>query len=197
MAPGLSLQPQLILASASARRRELLNQIGVRFETLPVDISEAWRAGELPQDYVQRIALEKARSGWERSGRDLPVLGADTIIELNGEVVGKPADRAQALAILEALSGREHCVYSGVAIIASVRCAQRTSCTRVCFRDISLEERRAYWASGEPLGKAGGYAIQGKGAVFVKDLHGSYSGIVGLPLFETAELLREFGIPML
>jgi septum formation protein len=197
MALGLSLRPQLILASASARRRELLNQIGVRFETLPVDISEAWRAGELPQVYVQRIALEKARGGWDRSGRDLPVLGADTIIELNGEVVGKPADRAQALAILEALSGREHRVYSGVAIIASVRCAQRASCTRVCFRNISLEERRAYWASGEPLGKAGGYAIQGKGAVFVKELHGSYSGVVGLPLFETAELLREFGIPML
>src|SRR5919106_682292 len=133
MALRVSLRPQLILASASARRRELLNQIGVRFETLPVDISEAWRAGELPQDYVQRIALDKARSGWDRSRHDLPVLGADTIIELNGEIVGKPVDRAQALAILEALSGREHRVYSGVAIIASVRCAQRTSCTRVCF----------------------------------------------------------------
>lgn len=193
----MSSGPQLILASASPRRCELLAQIGVSFRVLSVNVDEVPRPGEPPRDYVQRLALQKARTACEASADHLPVLGADTTVALEGALLGKPRDQAEALAMLARLSGREHRVYSGAAMVTRERHAQRVSCTRVSFRTLSLDERRAYVASGEPLDKAGAYAIQGRAAVFVAALHGSYSGVVGLPLFETAELLKEFGIRVL
>jgi septum formation protein len=153
--------------------------------------------GESVQAFVQRLALEKAQACWHRASCGLPVLGADTAIELNGAMLGKPADKREALVMLDALSGREHHVYTGLAVIGEGRHAHGLSCTRIQFRDISSEERDAYVASGESLDKAGAYGLQGKAAVFVQALSGSYSGVVGLPLFETAKLLREFGISLL
>ncbi len=188
---------QLLLASVSPRRRALLAQIGVSFEVTPVAMDETRHPGESPQAYVQRLALAKARAGWDRSARSIPVLGADTAVELDRNILGKPADKTQALAMLEALSGREHNVYTGVALVTRGHCGQYLSHTRVIFRDLSAREREAYWDGGEPLGKAGAYAIQGRAAVFVRELHGSYSGVVGLPLFETAQLLGDFGIRVL
>jgi len=185
-------QGAIYLASASPRRRELLGQIGVRFHRLPVQVDEALRPGEGPGDYVQRLALAKARAGWDSLGdrRRLPVLGADTAIALDDRILGKPADRQQALAMLKALSGRTHRVMSAVALVTEQAQEVRISESRVTFRTVSDGEARAYWASGEPVDKAGAYAIQGLGALFVSHLEGSSSGVMGLPLFETAELLR-------
>ncbi len=193
----VSAPPELLLASGSPRRRKLLEQLGLSFESLSVDIDEAHRAGELQEDFVQRLALEKAQAGWQRAQRGLPVLGADTVVELDGAILGKPPDKTTALAMLKMLSGREHTVLTGVALVMGRRQAQRMSRTRVRFRHISAQECETYWLSGEPCDKAGAYAIQGRAAAFVRELHGSYSGVVGLPLFETAELLREFGIRVL
>lgn len=190
-------ESQLILASASPRRRELLTQLGVSFQVLPVNIDETQHPDESPPDYVQRLAWLKARTAREASTNDRPVLGADTTIELEGALLGKPRDRLEALMMLARLSGREHCVYSGVAVVTRQRYAQYVSRTRVCFRTTSADERHAYVASREPLDKAGAYAIQGRGAVFIRELHGSYSGVMGLPLFETAALLKDFGIRVL
>jgi septum formation protein len=194
---ALAKQPQLVLASASPRRRALLTQIGVRFRAVPVDVDETRRPGEPPDAYVTRLALEKAQAGWRTAGGALPVLGADTIVELDGALLGKPIDTTEALAMLASLSGREHRVYSGVALVAQSRTAARVSSTRVRFRDLSPDECRTYVESGEPLGKAGAYAIQGRAAIFVAELHGSYSGVMGLPLFETAELLRKLDTALL
>ncbi len=198
-APGLMTRPaapSLYLASSSPRRRVLLDQIGVRYRTLPVSVDETRRAGEPAQDYVTRLALAKARCAWRSLPRaaPAPVLGADTVVVLDGEPLGKPGGRAQALAMLARLSGRRHRVMSAVALVEGDREAVRLNVSRVSFRRISAVEREAYWASGEPADKAGAYAIQGRGAVFVRRLEGSYSGVMGLPLFDTAELLREFGI---
>jgi nucleoside triphosphate pyrophosphatase len=190
-------ESHLILASASPRRRELLMQLGISFQVLPVNIDETQHPGESPTDYVKRLAWLKARTACEASADDHPVLGADTTVELEGALLGKPRDRLEALTMLARLSGREHCVYSGVAVATRQRYAQCVSRTRVCFRTLSADERRAYVESREPLDKAGAYAIQGRAAVFIRELHGSYSGVVGLPLFETAALLRGFGIRVL
>lgn len=190
-------KPQLILASASPRRRELLTQLGLTFQVLPVHIDETHYPGESPPDYVQRLAWFKARAACEASADDCPVIGADTMVELEGELLGKPGDAREALKMLAQLSGCEHCVYSGVAVATRQRYAQRVSRTRVCFRTTSAEERRAYVESQEPLDKAGAYAIQGRAAAFIRNLHGSYSGVVGLPLFETSALLKGFGIQVL
>jgi septum formation protein len=190
-------ESHLILASASPRRRELLMQLGISFQVLPVNIDETQHPGESPPDYVKRLAWLKARTACEASADDHPVLGADTTVELEGALLGKPRDRLEALTMLARLSGREHCVYSGVAVATRQRYAQCVSRTRVCFRTLSADERRAYVESREPLDKAGAYAIQGRAAVFIRELHGSYSGVVGLPLFETAALLRGFGIRVL
>jgi len=188
--------PPLYLASSSPRRRALLDQIGVRYRTLPVSVDETRRDGEPAQDYVTRLALAKARCAWRSLPRAAPspVLGADTVVVLDGEPLGKPEGRAQALSMLARLSGRRHRVISAVALVEGDREAVRLSVSRVSFRRISAAEREAYWASGEPADKAGAYAIQGRGAVFVRRLEGSYSGVMGLPLFDTADLLREFGI---
>jgi septum formation protein len=192
--------PQICLASQSPRRRQLLEQIGIDYEAVALDVEEAARANEGPLEYVRRLALEKARAGWNRAGlrRGLPVLGADTAVVLDGRVLGKPADRAEAMTMLGLLSGREHQVLTGVALVAE-REVMDVNVSRVRLREISTSERVAYWASGEPRDKAGGYAIQGLGAVFVSHIEGSYSGVMGLPLYETVELLRTFAIqvPML
>ncbi len=190
---------QIILASASPRRRELLQQIGVQFRVTVSDCEETPAPGEAAEDYVRRVALAKARAVWQRLPlhERCPVLGADTEVVLDGEILGKPADRNAGLAMLERLSGRTHEVLSAAALVYGDVESLRVSRSVVGFRLTTQQEREAYWNSGEPTGKAGGYAVQGLGAVFINRLDGSYSGVMGLPLFETAELLREFGIDVL
>lgn len=187
----------IYLASQSPRRRELLEQIGVRYETLSIDVPEHPLDDEAPEVYVFRLALEKARAGRALLAADdhRPVLGADTTVVFNGRILGKPRDAEDAVATLIELAGEHHQVMSAVALVGPDGEEQtRLSVSSVQFRAITLDEARAYWASGEPADKAGGYAIQGRGAVFVERLEGSYSGVMGLPLFETAELLENFGI---
>lgn len=194
-------KPQLYLASASPRRRALLAQIGIAYQTLTVRVDETPWPGEAPEQAVVRLALAKARAGREAlettSTEIRPVLGADTAVVVDGKLLGKPRDRAEGLAMLATLAGREHRVLSAVALVAGEREAVRLQESRVCFRTLSRAECQAYWDTGEPADKAGGYGIQGRAAAFIRELNGSYSGVMGLPLFETAELLREFGISIL
>ena len=187
--------PALFLASASPRRRELLTQIGVPFSLLSVSIDETPGTAEAPDTYVQRLAREKALAGLAQVDQDSAcVLGADTTVVLDQQILGKPADKADALAMLQALSGREHQVMTAIALANGAGCEVRLVCSRVRFRPIGVDEAERYWASGEPQDKAGGYAIQGWGAVFVSSLEGSYSAVVGLPLCETAQLLEAYGL---
>lgn len=189
-------QPDIYLASHSPRRRELLDQIAVPFAPLDVSVDESWDHDESPEVFVIRVALEKARAGWAQvaeSSRPLPTLGADTVVVRDGQVLGKPRDRDDAIAMLRALAGAEHRVLTGVAMVDD-RESTRLSVNRVQFRPLSDYEIERYWESGEPVGKAGAYAIQGLGGVFVEHLEGSYSGVMGLPLFETNDLLDEFGV---
>lgn len=183
------------LASRSPRRRQLLLQLGVRFQCLDLAVDERLHPGEAAADLVPRLALEKARTGAALAPSPRPVLGADTEVVLDGEVLGKPLDSATAAAMLRRLSGRDHLVYSAVAL-AHQECAVLTSITRVHFRALAREEVENYCRGGEPLDKAGGYGIQGFAAAFIERIEGSYSGVMGLPLFETATLLSRFGIPM-
>ena len=187
---------QIYLASASPRRRELLRQIGVAYRLLPVAVDETPLPDEKPHAYVARLARAKAEAGVCALGRrrPAPVLGADTAVVVEGAILGKPDDRDEGLAMLALLSGREHRVLSAVALATEARDAFKIQESRVRFRDLSPAECETYWDSGEPRDKAGGYGIQGRAATFVVELRGSYSGVMGLPLFETAELLREFGI---
>ncbi|GAB4271923.1 MAG: nucleoside triphosphate pyrophosphatase [Methylomicrobium sp.] len=187
------MSAQIVLASASPRRQELLRQIGVTFKVVPVDIDETPLPNENPLAYVERIAAEKSAVAVERIDCGLPVLSADTAVILDGRIMGKPKDKADALAMLEHLSGRTHQVLSAISLRGSAHW-QAVSSTEVTFRQISEAEREAYWLSGEPADKAGAYAIQGLGSVFVESITGSFSGVVGLPLFETAELLAKQGI---
>ena len=184
--------PVLYLASASPRRRELLAQIGVSHRTVAVNVNEAWHDGETPELYVLRLALDKARAGRVQiaAADPRPVLGADTAVVIDGQVLGKPRDREDGIAMLRRLSGATHHVYTGVALVGDDE-ATRLSVSAVTFRALTLEECDRYWHTGEPADKAGGYAIQGRGAVFITRLEGSYSGVMGLPLFETAELIKE------
>ncbi len=189
----------IILASASARRQELLAQIGISFTVRSQDIDESIGSAELAEDYVMRMAMEKAMSALRQlagsqGGDDTLVLAADTSVVCDADLLGKPSSESDALEMLLRLSGREHRVLSAVMLATKNKQAAQLSESRVTFREISLAEARRYYASGEPEGKAGSYAIQGYGAVFVKQLHGSYSGVMGLPLFETAQLLAEFGV---
>lgn len=187
--------PFIYLASTSPRRRELLEQIGVAYRAIGAVVDETPRDGEAPEVYVLRMALEKARAGQARApDKTRAVLGADTAVVIGGAVLGKPRDRADGIAMLRRLSGVTHHVYTGVALVDGEREASRLSVSAVSFRAIPEHECAAYWDGGEPVDKAGGYAIQGRGAVFVSRLEGSYSGVMGLPLFETAELLREFAV---
>lgn len=186
--------PVLRLASASPRRRELLAQIGVPHAIAVADIDESTRRGEAVTSYVERVARAKAEAIWQHL-QDLPVLGADTTVVLDGISLGKPQDEAHGLAMLEALAGREHQVLTSVALVtaAGTRCITSTSLVRM--RTSTPAERARYWDSGEPRDKAGAYAIQGLGAIFIESLQGSYSGVMGLPLFETAQLLAAARVP--
>ncbi len=188
---------QLYLASSSPRRRELLTQIGLPFHIVPAAIDETPQAGESAVAYVERLAREKALAGLHFLAQraDVCVLGADTAVVLDGRILGKPADRAEALAMLQALSGREHEVLTAVAVANRDRCEAKVVGSRVTFRSVTMEEAERYWDTGEPHDKAGGYAIQGLAAVFVSRVEGSYSAVVGLPLCETAALLADFSIP--
>ncbi|NND53380.1 MAG: septum formation inhibitor Maf [Gammaproteobacteria bacterium] len=183
----------LVLASASPRRRELLGVLGVEFKVAPADIDETVQPGETPEAYVRRMALGKAEAGYAAAGSDSAVLGSDTAVVIDGRILGKPDDRAAAIAMLTELSGRTHRVMSAVALLDVEGCSEALSVTEVTFRTIIAKEADQYWATGEPADKAGGYGIQGRGAVFVRAIQGSYSGVVGLPLFETAALLEERG----
>jgi septum formation protein len=187
--------PALFLASASPRRRELLTQIGVPFSLLAVSIDETPGSAESPDVYVRRLAREKALAGLALlDDASACVLGADTTVVLGQRILGKPIDKQDALATLQALSGREHQVLTAVALASQADCVVRLVSSRVRFRPIRPDEAEAYWASGEPQDKAGSYAIQGWGAIFVSALEGSYSGVVGLPLCETAQLLDAYGL---
>lgn len=185
----------LFLASRSPRRSELLRQLGLRFEVLDVSIEEIRRAGEPAEDYVSRVAREKAGAGLLQVGAvaGAVVIGADTEVVLDGEVFGKPADAVAAAAMLRRLSGRTHLVVSDLWCLTAAGETHRSSRSEVSFRALSEDDVMTYVATGEPFGKAGGYAIQGRAAAFVRHLAGSYSGVMGLPLFETAALLQEAG----
>ena len=186
-------KPLICLGSASPRRRELLNQIGVTHSVRSANIDETPRPHEAPEVYVLRMALEKGRA--VRAQDDsLPVLGADTAVVVDGLILGKPRDEADGLAMLRRLAGRRHQVLTAIALVDAGREATRLSVSHVAFRAMSAAEIDAYWRTGEPADKAGGYGIQGYAAAFIEHLEGSFSGVMGLPLFETAELLREFGI---
>ncbi len=187
---------RLILASASPRRQQLLAQIGVGCQIYPVDLDETPLAHETPAALATRLALAKASEAQRRLHTTEVVLGADTVVAIDGEALGKPAQQAEAIAMLTRLSGREHQVFSAVAVRHEQHEAVCLVTTQVHFKSLTLQEITDYWASGEPIDKAGAYAIQGLGALFVKSLTGSYSAVVGLPLFETGQLLNSFGIPV-
>ncbi|AUL99046.1 septum formation inhibitor Maf [Zoogloeaceae bacteirum Par-f-2] len=198
--------PRIYLASRSPRRRELLRQIGVRFDVLAfrgsergedADVDEAPIDGETAERYVERLALTKAEAGmrrllWRRLPRQ-PVLAADTTLEMDGRIIGKPASPEDAVRILRSLSARSHRVLTAVAVTDGERTRRALSISQVRFRAIDEAELYRYVATGEPLDKAGAYGIQGRAAVFVEHICGSYTGIMGLPLYETAQLLQDFG----
>ena len=185
--------PTLYLASRSPRRRELLNQIAVRYQVVDVEIDESTRAGESAQDYVLRVARDKAIQAHKTLPASALVLAADTSVVLDGNILGKPENAEHALHMLRSLAGKTHRVLTGVALSAT-RCEVCISSSSVQFRAASDDELRAYIATGEPMDKAGAYAIQGRAAVFIEHLKGSYSGVMGLPLFEVARLLTNFGL---
>ena len=181
---------RLVLASASPRRAALLRQIGIPFTAVATAVDETPRRAEGAEPYVRRAALAKARA----VAADLPVLGADTTIVLEDELFGKPPDRAAFMAMMGALSGREHRALTAVALRWRGREEVRVATATVEFRPIERDELTAYWATGEPRDKAGGYGIQGIGAIFVRAIRGSYGAVVGLPLADTEQLLCSFGI---
>ncbi|MBW0146893.1 Maf family protein [Marinobacter arenosus] len=185
----------IILASASPRRSELLQQIGVTFSVQPADVDETPRPGEPPEHYVERLARDKALAV-SGSSPGVLVLGSDTSVVLNGVILGKPANRDEAVETLLTLSGATHQVMTAVALAEDDRCQSRVVITEVTFRSLSRAEIEAYAASGEPMDKAGSYGIQGLGGIFVSKLRGSYSAVVGLPLLETAALLADAGHPV-
>ncbi len=201
----LTERPSVYLASKSPRRQDLLRQIGIEFEELLVreasgrrrDIVETPRKDEPALDYVKRIARTKASVGWlqmnRRSLPPRPVLAADTEVVIDGAVLGKPADAADAVAMLERLSGNTHDVLTAVAVRWHAHIVLAVSTSRVSFRSITRDEVERYVATGEPFDKAGGYGIQGRAAAFIRHLDGSYSGVMGLPLFETTEILAKIG----
>ncbi len=203
------MEKRIYLASRSPRRRELLKQIGITFEmlimrTYPIvraDVDETPRPGESPAEYVTRIAMNKATTGWTRAmERRLPrwpVLGADTTVAIDGETVGKPSNAEDAANMLRKLSGREHEVFSAVAVALNEHVETKLSRSRVRFSELSDSLIQDYVDSGEPMDKAGAYGVQGKAAVFIAEINGSYSGIMGLPLYETAQLLKQAGLPVL
>jgi len=196
---------QLYLASQSPRRRLLIEQLGLKYRTIDVEIDEQQRESEEPKAFVARLALEKARAGWQQVARQrIPVVSADTCIVINHRIIGKPADKQDGIALLQQYSGTTHSVLTGLAVVgpendsagAATVERVRVSTSFVTFRILTDKEIEQYWQTGEPLGKAGGYAIQGIAAAFIEKLEGSYSGVMGLPLCELAELMPAFGIQL-
>ena len=188
---------ELILASASPRRAEILQQIGVDFQIEPADIDETPMLQESPADYVKRMAQQKAQHVIDSiTGSSSVVLGADTSVVLGYKIYGKPKNQQEAMAMLAALSGKTHQVLTAVAMGNKQRCLLKFSTTDVKFRELDPKECLDYWNTGEPADKAGGYAIQGLGAVFVEKISGSFSGVVGLPIKQTAQLLQTFNVPI-
>jgi len=187
----------IYLASASPRRSALLAQIGVEHQVRAVDVDEQILPGETPAQYVTRLAIAKAQTLWSRlvdveggNPEGVAVLGCDTSVAIGNEILGKPRDRAHGREMLEQLSGRTHQVYTAVALRTAAGCDSRLSISDVTVRTLTMDEIDAYWLTGEPVDKAGGYGIQGAAALFIERISGSYSGIVGLPLYETGELLK-------
>ncbi|VUD59901.1 Septum formation protein Maf [Thalassocella blandensis] len=191
----MSNSVHLQLASKSPRRREILQQLGVRFSVVSVDVPEKQDLGESPAEYVQRLASSKALAGYEKFP-GIPTLGADTIVCCDEAVLEKPKDEEDFLSMMRRLSGRQHQVLTAVSLCNGSKQKTHLSQTDVSFRTISEAQMLAYWQTGEPQDKAGGYAIQGKGAVFVTHLQGSYSGVVGLPIEVLNTLLTEFDVPV-
>jgi septum formation protein len=191
---GSSCNSLIYLASGSPRRSALLDQIGVAHRVQPVDVDETARNGEAPEEYVRRLAMLKAETLWQQlaASQRQPVLGADTAVVLDDQILGKPRDEDDCVRMLSLLSARTHQVFTAVALRAST-CQSRVSVSDVTFRKLTEEEIRRYWRSGEPADKAGAYAVQGRAALFIERIAGSYSGIMGLPLFETGELLSAIG----
>jgi septum formation protein len=202
------IDKKIYLASKSPRRRELLRQIGVEFELLMLrndsargpDVTEIVLPGELPVDYVARVTREKAACAWaivqNRRLPIRPVLAADTTVTIDGDILGKPADKAEAMAMLERLSGRTHQVLTSIAVFHQNTLEQLTQISHVRFGPLSTAFIKTYCSSQEPFDKAGGYGIQGTAALYIEHIEGSHSGIMGLPLYETAKLLRQAGIPL-
>lgn len=189
--PNSPANPLIYLASASPRRSALLAQIGVAHRVAPVHVDESVVAPEGPEKYVTRLAALKADTLWDSlpAEQRLPVLGSDTSVVVDRAILGKPSNEDDCVRMLELLSGRTHQVHTAVAVRTGQGSDVRLSISDVTFRELSKAEMRAYWQTGEPVDKAGGYAVQGRGAIFIRHIAGSYSGIMGLPLFETAELL--------
>ena len=204
-----SLEKHIYLASRSARRRDLLKQMGVNFEMLllregsgrDADFDETVLTNEMPHEYVVRVARLKAEAGWLRlEQRRLmrhPVLAGDTTVAFNSTVLAKPKDREEAVAMLKRLSGGSHQVHTAVAVRFHDTLVEALSTTEVRLRVLSDDEIRRYVASGDPMDKAGAYGIQGKASMFIESINGSYSGVVGLPMFETSQLLTQFGFQLL
>ncbi len=192
---------KIYLASASPRRQELLRQLGISFEVVSSNLIETRAAGDTPEDYVMRVALDKARlvatRVRERNLSTRPVVGADTEVVLDGEVLGKPRDRAHGLAMLRALQGRTHEVLTALALLHEGGEHTAFSRSRVSLAPMTDAEIARYWASGECADKAGGYAIQGRAAAYIERLDGSYSGVMGLPLYELVRLFKEAGLTLL
>ncbi len=187
--------PQIFLASSSPRRQELLNQMGVSFKVIPQFVEEKHYSGEPPEAFVSRLALEKANDGLLRQTKQqIPVLGSDTAVILDGHILGKPENKQQAIEMLLSLSERTHQVLTAVAVKNKQKTEQILSMTEVSFSKLSRKMCDNYWHSGEPVDKAGGYGIQGLGALFICCIKGSYSGVMGLPIYETNILLNKFGI---
>ena len=188
----------IILASNSPRRRELLGQMGLKdFQVSAPNVDETVEPGLSPAEMVEELSLRKARAAAKKAGPEDLVIAADTVVALDGKVLGKPRDREDAFAMLSALSGREHRVYTGVTVLGGGRAATEHEETAVCFRELAPVEIWGYIATGEPMDKAGAYGIQGVGALLVRGIRGDYCNVVGLPVFRLGRMLREFGIELL
>ena len=187
----------IILASNSPRRRELLAQIGIRdFQILSPDVDETVEPGLSPARMVETLSLRKAQAAAGRAGAEDLIIAADTVVALDGRVLGKPRDQEDAFAMLSALSGREHRVYTGVTVLRGGQAATEHEETAVAFRALTPEEIRDYIATGEPMDKAGAYGIQGVGALLVQGIRGDYCNVVGLPLFRLGRMLSGFGVKL-
>jgi len=187
--------PEIILASASPRRRELLKQLAVTFKVAPADIDESIVAGETPTNYVLRMSREKALAGLQQNGGETPSLGSDTIVVLNDKIMGKPESQTEAASMLMRLSGQTHHVYSAVALASKPDKVLNTlNITAVSFGKMPMAWIKQYCQSEEPMDKAGAYAVQGGAGQYISRIDGSYSGVMGLPLYETSEILRQAGL---